>query len=389
MANLLQLDERDGSPTHPLRRPHPRQHLTTHRYTEKRAGSTVNAKRAGLCQLRDLLVTAPEPLRSELRPLSRTRLLRRLAASRPHRRHDPELRGTLLALRAIARRVQQLTVEERELAGEIEQLISKLAPQLLNLRRPIARRPDRALLVTPRPPGQQGRLRQARRRRPDPRLLGPKDPLPARPRRRQATQPRSPPDHPHPTPNAPTDHRLHPAPPSRRKEPPRGHPLPQALPRPQPLPTPRAPANDGLTNIEASPPASASTQAATAFHTSPAGTRTRRSSGSRCSPARSTRSRARSNARSKETSRRSSHATTTTSAPSAKNGASGTALQRLLEFRASCTAAKIAANTIQLASPGSARSVKPSAMTMASFASPIPIASGRPSPTVSNSRTRM
>src|SRR5438552_3588194 len=101
----------------------------------------VNARRAGLCQLRDLLVTAPEPLRSELRPLSRTRLLRRLAATRPECRHDPELRGTLLALRALARRVQQLTVEERALAGEIEQLISKLAPQLLNLRRPIARRP--------------------------------------------------------------------------------------------------------------------------------------------------------------------------------------------------------------------------------------------------------
>ena len=29
----------------------------------------VNAKRAGLCQLRDLLITTPEPLRSELRPL--------------------------------------------------------------------------------------------------------------------------------------------------------------------------------------------------------------------------------------------------------------------------------------------------------------------------------
>ena len=39
MAKLLQLDAGDGSPAHPLRRPHPRQHLTTHRYTEKRAGS--------------------------------------------------------------------------------------------------------------------------------------------------------------------------------------------------------------------------------------------------------------------------------------------------------------------------------------------------------------
>ena len=92
----------------------------------------VNARRAGLCQLRDLLVTTPEPLRSELRPLTRARLLTRLAATRPPRRHDPELRGTLLALRAVARRVQQLTAEERELAREIETLTRILAPQLLD-----------------------------------------------------------------------------------------------------------------------------------------------------------------------------------------------------------------------------------------------------------------
>ena len=69
----------------------------------------VNAKRAGLCQLRDLLVTTPEPVRAELRPLTRARLLTRLASMRPEQRQDPELRGTLLALRAIARRVLQLT----------------------------------------------------------------------------------------------------------------------------------------------------------------------------------------------------------------------------------------------------------------------------------------
>jgi transposase len=53
----------------------------------------VNAKRAGLCQLRDLLITTPEPLRSELRPLTRARLLQRLAATRPHSQRDAELRG--------------------------------------------------------------------------------------------------------------------------------------------------------------------------------------------------------------------------------------------------------------------------------------------------------
>ena len=92
----------------------------------------VNAKRAGLCQLRDLMITTPEPLRSELRPLTRARLLQRLAATRPHGQHDAELRGSLLALRSIARRVLQLTAEERELAGQIETLTRRLAPQLLD-----------------------------------------------------------------------------------------------------------------------------------------------------------------------------------------------------------------------------------------------------------------
>jgi len=92
----------------------------------------VNAKCAALGQLRDLLVTAPEPLRSELRPLTPARLLKRLAATRPDHRRDPELRGTMLALRSIARRVLQVTAEERALAREIETITRKLAPQLLD-----------------------------------------------------------------------------------------------------------------------------------------------------------------------------------------------------------------------------------------------------------------
>jgi transposase len=92
----------------------------------------VNAKRAGLCQLRDLLITTPEPLRAELRPLTQARLLTRLAATRPARRNDPELRGALLALRSVARRIQQLIGEERELAREIKTRTERLAPQLLD-----------------------------------------------------------------------------------------------------------------------------------------------------------------------------------------------------------------------------------------------------------------
>jgi Transposase len=96
-----------------------------------RAGALA-AKKAGLCQLRALLVTCPEPLRSELRSLTRARLLRRLAAVRPDRHRDAELRGTLIALRALARRVQVLTAEEGELKHEIQAPVAQLAPPLLD-----------------------------------------------------------------------------------------------------------------------------------------------------------------------------------------------------------------------------------------------------------------
>jgi hypothetical protein len=89
------------------------------------------AKKAGLCQLRALLVTCPEPLRGELRPLSRARLLARLAAVRPRRHEEVQLQGTLIALRSLARRVQTLSAEERELKREIEARVAELAPLLL------------------------------------------------------------------------------------------------------------------------------------------------------------------------------------------------------------------------------------------------------------------
>jgi transposase len=92
----------------------------------------VNAKCAGLAQIRDLLITTPQPLRSELRPLTQAPLLRRLAATRPEGRRDPELRGSMLALRSLARRVLQLQAEERELGRQIEALTRNLAPQLLD-----------------------------------------------------------------------------------------------------------------------------------------------------------------------------------------------------------------------------------------------------------------
>jgi transposase len=93
--------------------------------------SALIAKKACLCQLRALIVTCPEPLRAELAPLTRGRLLRRCASLRPDRRRQMELRATLLALRSLATRALTLTREERELEREIHTLVSRLAPQLL------------------------------------------------------------------------------------------------------------------------------------------------------------------------------------------------------------------------------------------------------------------
>jgi transposase len=214
----------------------------------------VNAKRAGLCQLRDLLITTPEPLRSQLRPLTRARLLQRLAATRPHS-HDAELRGSMLALRSIARRVLQLTAEERELAAEIETLTRKLAPQLLD--QPGVGPHAAAQLVLSW--SHQGRITSEAAFA---RLAG-AAPIPASSGQtiryrldrsgdrklnralhtilvtRKTLTPR--------------DDRLHPTTHPRGQDQTGGKPLPQALPRPQPLPPTRTRSATGhLTNIEAS-----------------------------------------------------------------------------------------------------------------------------------------
>jgi transposase len=89
----------------------------------------LDARRAALCQLRALIVTAPADLRQELRALTRARLLRRCAGMRAA--GPLERRGTRLALRLLARRIQLLTVEERALAREIAALVQSLAPPLL------------------------------------------------------------------------------------------------------------------------------------------------------------------------------------------------------------------------------------------------------------------
>jgi transposase len=95
-----------------------------------RAGA-VDARTAAINQLKALIVSAPEPLRDELRGLSRVRLLKRCAHLRPHPSQLADVRATSLALRACARRVQALSTEAEQLKAEIRVYVSAVAPQLL------------------------------------------------------------------------------------------------------------------------------------------------------------------------------------------------------------------------------------------------------------------
>ena len=215
----------------------------------------VNAKRAGLCQLRDLLVTTPEPLRAELRPLTQARLLARLTADGAAEQAGP--RAAWGAARAPLRRSPRPAADRRGARArprdqDPDREARTPAPRPAR-RRAAPRGPGRALLVTQRPDQKRGSVRPPRRRRPDPRLLRTNDPLPPRPQRRPTTQPSPAPDPRHPTSNPSAHDRLHRTAHQRRQDPPRSQPLPQALPRPQPLPTPRERNPTGrLTNIEAS-----------------------------------------------------------------------------------------------------------------------------------------
>ena len=93
--------------------------------------SAIQARRGALNQLRALLVTCPEPLRGELRSLTRARLIARCRRLRASTTRDPELAGTLLSLRLLAARIAALTGEERLLWRELRALVEREAPALI------------------------------------------------------------------------------------------------------------------------------------------------------------------------------------------------------------------------------------------------------------------
>lgn len=95
------------------------------------ARSSARKDRArALNQLRSLVSTAPEELRSDLRGLSACRLLNKTAGLRPNSRTDVA-NATKLAMRSLARRVRSLDEEIAELDAVLGPLVAATAPDLL------------------------------------------------------------------------------------------------------------------------------------------------------------------------------------------------------------------------------------------------------------------
>ena len=93
--------------------------------------SAVDVRREALTQLRAVIVTAPEPLRQELRGLPVGRLLDRCSRLRRTNTTPDEL-ATRLVLRSLARRIQAATVEADQLERELLAHVCALAPALLD-----------------------------------------------------------------------------------------------------------------------------------------------------------------------------------------------------------------------------------------------------------------
>jgi transposase len=94
--------------------------------------SAVDVRREALVQLRSVIVTAPDELRSELRGLPTGRLIERCSGFHRSSSRTPDAHATTLVLRTLARRVQAVTTEAAELQAEILAHVRALAPRLLD-----------------------------------------------------------------------------------------------------------------------------------------------------------------------------------------------------------------------------------------------------------------
>jgi transposase len=94
--------------------------------------NAMRARTKAICQLKDLVVSAPESLRRPLQALPTASLVERCTRLRTNAAHSVEQRYTVLALRTTARRALALQAEAAELEAQLEPLIQQAAPILLD-----------------------------------------------------------------------------------------------------------------------------------------------------------------------------------------------------------------------------------------------------------------
>jgi len=86
-----------------------------------------------LNQLRHLVFTAPEPIRVRFKDRYKTGLVTEAANMRPRKGSDPILFTTNLMIRGLARRIQGLNGEIKQIDRMLTELIERTAPSLLEL----------------------------------------------------------------------------------------------------------------------------------------------------------------------------------------------------------------------------------------------------------------
>jgi transposase len=97
----------------------------------RRSGRNVRIKY--LNQIRHLGFTAPDELRERLRDVHRDRLARTAAALRPTAGSDRVVYATKLAIATLGRRVVALEADAERLDHELEMLVRRTAPNLLEV----------------------------------------------------------------------------------------------------------------------------------------------------------------------------------------------------------------------------------------------------------------
>ena len=81
-----------------------------------------------LNQLRHLIFTAPEPIRSRFKDRYKTGLVTEVAKPRPRKGSDPVLFTTQLAMRGLARRIPTLNTEMTVIDDRLKMLVTEYVP---------------------------------------------------------------------------------------------------------------------------------------------------------------------------------------------------------------------------------------------------------------------